>query len=85
MIYLVSIFFIVIGFIAGWFSAFVAIKRNKKIAILSENQVIVVKPDPGLVLTAVPPDVLRKLTLGKINYDHSEARAVAERMTQDKT
>jgi hypothetical protein len=64
---------------SGWMLCAYFLVKNKRMIMLRDDQVVVMKPDPGMTLVALPPDVLRKVVVGKYNYDTGEARSIVEK------
>jgi hypothetical protein len=65
----------VVSFVAGFFLAMIIVSRDKDLIRLHDDELIVKKPENGLILAAVQPDVLRRLVMDKKDADSQSIEA----------
>ena len=68
-----------VGFIFGYGLATYFIAKDADLFRLDPDELIVKKPQDGLVLVAVPPNVMRKLLTHPEGFDSTEARSMISR------
>lgn len=71
--------YLFLAFLLGYIAAVIIFAKDKDLIKLKANEVIVKKPGEGLVLVAVPPDVMRKLIMEPVESNGTEARTLYPR------